>query len=90
MEIVNFDALLWGANVALVAAAASIVWIAGVRLSAYAKVIADRTGAVRLLLACCCSAPLREGDLRAAIVEESDEWSADLIVVGSQGRTIAR
>jgi cation:H+ antiporter len=45
MKIVNFGELALGANVALFAAAASIVWIAGVRLTAYAKVIADRTGA---------------------------------------------
>ena len=30
---------------------------------------------------------VREGDPRSAIVDESDEWRADLIVVGSHGRT---
>jgi nucleotide-binding universal stress UspA family protein len=30
---------------------------------------------------------VREGDPRSAIVDESNEWSADLIVVGSHGRT---
>jgi nucleotide-binding universal stress UspA family protein len=30
---------------------------------------------------------VREGDPRSAIVDESDEWGADLIVVGSHGRT---
>jgi nucleotide-binding universal stress UspA family protein len=30
---------------------------------------------------------VREGDPRSAIVDEADEWEADLIVVGSHGRT---
>jgi nucleotide-binding universal stress UspA family protein len=30
---------------------------------------------------------VREGDPRSAIVGEADEWDADLIVVGSHGRT---
>lgn len=30
---------------------------------------------------------VREGDPRSAIVDESDEWRAELIVVGSHGRT---
>lgn len=30
---------------------------------------------------------IREGDPRTAIVDEADEWQADLIVVGSHGRT---
>jgi nucleotide-binding universal stress UspA family protein len=30
---------------------------------------------------------VREGDPRVAIVDEADEWGADLIVVGSHGRT---
>jgi nucleotide-binding universal stress UspA family protein len=30
---------------------------------------------------------VREGDPRSAIVDEADEWKADLIVVGSHGRT---
>jgi nucleotide-binding universal stress UspA family protein len=30
---------------------------------------------------------VREGDARSAIVDEADEWGADLIVVGSHGRT---
>jgi nucleotide-binding universal stress UspA family protein len=30
---------------------------------------------------------LREGDPRSAIVDEAEEWGADLIVVGSHGRT---
>jgi len=30
---------------------------------------------------------LREGDPRTAIVDAADEWPADLIVVGSHGRT---
>ena len=30
---------------------------------------------------------VREGDPRSAIVDEADEWRADLIVVGSHGRT---
>jgi nucleotide-binding universal stress UspA family protein len=30
---------------------------------------------------------VREGDPRSAIVDEAAEWGADLIVVGSQGRT---
>ncbi|HEY6402998.1 MAG TPA: universal stress protein, partial [Blastocatellia bacterium] len=30
---------------------------------------------------------VREGDPRAAIVDEAEEWAADLIVVGSHGRT---
>lgn len=30
---------------------------------------------------------VREGDPRSAIVDEADEWGADLIVVGSHGRT---
>ena len=30
---------------------------------------------------------VREGDPRAMIVDEADEWKADLIVVGSHGRT---
>jgi nucleotide-binding universal stress UspA family protein len=30
---------------------------------------------------------IREGDPRTAIVEAADEWQADLIVVGSHGRT---
>ena len=30
---------------------------------------------------------VREGDPRTAIVDEADEWQADLIVVGSHGRT---
>jgi nucleotide-binding universal stress UspA family protein len=30
---------------------------------------------------------VREGDPRSAIVDEADEWAADLIVVGSHGRT---
>jgi nucleotide-binding universal stress UspA family protein len=30
---------------------------------------------------------VREGDPRTAIVDEADEWKADLIVVGSHGRT---
>jgi nucleotide-binding universal stress UspA family protein len=32
-------------------------------------------------------AALREGDPRTAIVDAADEWQADLIVVGSHGRT---
>jgi nucleotide-binding universal stress UspA family protein len=32
-------------------------------------------------------AVVREGDPRSAIVDEADEWGADLIVVGSHGRT---
>jgi len=30
---------------------------------------------------------VRQGDPRSAIVDEADEWGADLIVVGSHGRT---
>jgi nucleotide-binding universal stress UspA family protein len=30
---------------------------------------------------------VREGDPRSVIVDEADEWGADLIVVGSHGRT---
>jgi nucleotide-binding universal stress UspA family protein len=30
---------------------------------------------------------VREGDPRTAIVDAADEWQADLIVVGSHGRT---
>jgi nucleotide-binding universal stress UspA family protein len=30
---------------------------------------------------------VREGDPRAAIVDEAEQWGADLIVVGSHGRT---
>lgn len=30
---------------------------------------------------------VREGDPRSSIVDEADEWGADLIVVGSHGRT---
>jgi nucleotide-binding universal stress UspA family protein len=30
---------------------------------------------------------VREGDPRSAIVDEADDWGADLIVVGSHGRT---
>jgi nucleotide-binding universal stress UspA family protein len=30
---------------------------------------------------------VREGDPRSTIVDEADEWGADLIVVGSHGRT---
>jgi nucleotide-binding universal stress UspA family protein len=30
---------------------------------------------------------VREGDPRSVIVDEADEWAADLIVVGSHGRT---
>ena len=30
---------------------------------------------------------VREGDPRSAIVDEAEEWGADLIVVGSHGRT---
>lgn len=30
---------------------------------------------------------VREGDPRSSIVDEADEWNADLIVVGSHGRT---
>ena len=30
---------------------------------------------------------VREGDPRSAIVDEANEWGADLIVVGSHGRT---
>jgi nucleotide-binding universal stress UspA family protein len=30
---------------------------------------------------------VREGDPRTAVVDEADEWQADLIVVGSHGRT---
>jgi nucleotide-binding universal stress UspA family protein len=30
---------------------------------------------------------VREGDPRSAIVDEAEEWQADLIVVGSHGRT---
>ena len=30
---------------------------------------------------------VREGDPRAAIIDAADEWQADLIVVGSHGRT---
>ena len=30
---------------------------------------------------------VREGDPRSAIVDEADEWGADLIIVGSHGRT---
>jgi nucleotide-binding universal stress UspA family protein len=30
---------------------------------------------------------VREGDPRAAIVDEAEDWRADLIVVGSHGRT---
>jgi nucleotide-binding universal stress UspA family protein len=30
---------------------------------------------------------VREGDPRTAIVDDADEWQADLIVVGSHGRT---
>jgi len=30
---------------------------------------------------------VREGDPRSAIIDEADEWGADLIVVGSHGRT---
>jgi len=30
---------------------------------------------------------VREGDPRSAIVDEADEWGADLIVVGSHGRS---
>jgi nucleotide-binding universal stress UspA family protein len=32
-------------------------------------------------------AEVREGDPRTAIVDAADEWQADLIVVGSHGRT---
>lgn len=38
-------ALPWWANAALFAAAASVTWIAGTRLSVFAKVLADRTRA---------------------------------------------
>jgi len=30
---------------------------------------------------------VREGDPRSAIVDEADEWGADLVVIGSHGRT---
>ena len=30
---------------------------------------------------------VREGDPRSAIVDEAEEWGADLVVVGSHGRT---
>ena len=30
---------------------------------------------------------VREGDPRSAIVDEAEEWGADLIVIGSHGRT---
>jgi nucleotide-binding universal stress UspA family protein len=30
---------------------------------------------------------VRQGDPRSAIVDEAEEWAADLIVVGSHGRT---
>ena len=30
---------------------------------------------------------VREGDARAVIIDAADEWKADLIVVGSHGRT---
>lgn len=33
---------------------------------------------------------VREGDPRSVIVDEADEWGADLIVVGSHGRTGAK
>lgn len=32
-------------------------------------------------------AAVREGDPRSAIIDEANEWGADLIVVGSHGRT---
>jgi nucleotide-binding universal stress UspA family protein len=32
-------------------------------------------------------AAVREGDPRSAIVDEAEQWGADLIVVGSHGRT---
>jgi cation:H+ antiporter len=43
--MISFAALPLAANVAVFAAAAFIVWLAGIRLTAYAKVIAERTGA---------------------------------------------
>ena len=45
MDMIAFAALPLGANLAVFAAAACIVWIAGVKLTGYAKIIAKRTGA---------------------------------------------
>jgi cation:H+ antiporter len=45
MDASVFAALPMWANVALFAAAAALVWIGGVRLTGYAKTIAERTGA---------------------------------------------
>lgn len=45
MDISIFRALPIPANLALFGVAAALVWIAGVKLTAYAKTIAERTGA---------------------------------------------
>jgi cation:H+ antiporter len=45
MQIVDFAALPLWVNVVIFAGTASLVWLAGVKLTAYAKIIADRTGA---------------------------------------------
>jgi cation:H+ antiporter len=45
MDSFGFVSLPLPANVALFAGAAALVWISGLKLSAYAKIIAERTGA---------------------------------------------
>jgi cation:H+ antiporter len=45
MDSFAFESLPLPANMALFAGAAALVWISGIKLSAYAKIIAERTGA---------------------------------------------
>jgi nucleotide-binding universal stress UspA family protein len=57
------------------------------RLATGAEEIATRAADALKNVGVSTETVVREGDPRSAIVDEADEWGADLIVVGSHGRT---
>jgi nucleotide-binding universal stress UspA family protein len=52
-----------------------------------AQAVVDRAAALLAGIGASIETCVREGDPRTEIVEEAKDWSADLIVVGSRGRT---
>lgn len=76
MEVLVFASLPLAANLGIFAAAACVIWIAGVKLTVYAKIIAERTGAEQafigiLLLGAVVSLPETATTVAAAVAGDA-------------------
>jgi cation:H+ antiporter len=76
MQIVDFAAPATPVNIAIFTGAATVVWFAGIKLTAYAKIICDRTGADQafigiLLLGAVVSLPEMATTIAAAVLGDA-------------------